>query len=146
MKVTPLVEFLCVNHLFPKYDIWTQFVTDMYTRAIELDSLKNSHPIEVPVGHPCEVDEILDEISYNKGDSVIRMLHDYIGEEDFRKGINIYLTRHQYRNTFTEDSWAALQEASSKPVAKVMSTWIKLKGFPRQNTSVKYGIYLDKSH
>ncbi|XP_011182080.1 puromycin-sensitive aminopeptidase isoform X2 [Zeugodacus cucurbitae] len=124
------VEFLCVNHLFPEYDIWTQFVTDMYTRALELDSLKNSHPIEVPVGHPCEIDEIFDEISYNKGASVIRMLHDYIGEEDFRKGMNIYLTRHQYKNTFTEDLWTALQEASSKPVAKVMSTWIKLKGFP----------------
>ncbi|XP_030380282.1 puromycin-sensitive aminopeptidase [Scaptodrosophila lebanonensis] len=124
------VEFLCVHHLFPDYDIWTQFVTDMYTRALELDSLKNSHPIEVPVGHPSEIDEIFDEISYNKGASVIRMLHDYIGEDDFRKGMNIYLTRHQYKNTCTEDLWTALQEASSKPVAEVMSTWIKLKGFP----------------
>lgn len=50
------VEFLCVNKLFPEYDIWTQFVTDMYTRALELDCLKNSHPIEVPVGHPSEID------------------------------------------------------------------------------------------
>ncbi|XP_023296765.2 puromycin-sensitive aminopeptidase isoform X2 [Lucilia cuprina] len=127
------VEFLCVHHLFPEYDIWTQFVTDMYTRALELDSLKNSHPIEVPVGHPCEIDEIFDEISYNKGASVIRMLHDYIGEDDFRKGMNIYLTRHQYKNTFTEDLWTALGEASSKPVANVMSSWIKLKGFPVVN-------------
>ncbi|XP_037947541.1 puromycin-sensitive aminopeptidase [Teleopsis dalmanni] len=124
------VEFLCVNHLFPEYDIWTQFVTDMHTRALELDCLKNSHPIEVPVGHPSEIDEIFDEISYNKGASVIRMLHDYIGESDFRKGMNIYLTRHQYKNTCTEDLWAALQEASSVPVAEVMSTWSKLQGFP----------------
>lgn len=103
------VEFLCVNHLFPDYDIWTQFVTDMYTRALELDCLQNSHPIEVPVGHPSEIDEIFDEISYNKGASVIRMLHHYIGDEDFRKGMNIYLTRHQYNNTKTEDLWNALQ-------------------------------------
>ncbi|KAH8303799.1 hypothetical protein KR018_006010 [Drosophila ironensis] len=124
------VEFLCVHHLFPEYDIWTQFVTDMYTRALELDSLKNSHPIEVPVGHPSEIDEIFDEISYNKGASVIRMLHDYIGEDDFRKGMNTYLTRHQYGNTCTEDLWTALQEASSKNVAEVMSTWTQHKGFP----------------
>lgn len=26
------VEFLCVNHLFPEYDIWTQFVTETYIR------------------------------------------------------------------------------------------------------------------
>lgn len=124
------VEFLCVNKLFPDYDIWTQFVTDMYTRALELDCLKNSHPIEVPVGHPSEIDEIFDEISYAKGASVIRMLHHYIGDADFRKGMNIYLTRHQYKNTHTEDLWSALGEASSKPVGQVMTTWIKQMGFP----------------
>lgn len=67
-------------------------------RALELDCLKNSHPIEVPVGHPSEIDEIFDDISYNKGASVIRMLHRYIGDDDFRKGMNIYLTRHQVKN------------------------------------------------
>lgn len=124
------VEFLCVDHIFPEYDIWTQFVTDMYTRALELDCLKNSHPIEVPVGHPSEIDEIFDEISYNKGASVIRMLYHYIGEDDFRKGMNLYLKRHQYKNTFTEDLWNALETASNKPVGAVMSTWIKQMGFP----------------
>lgn len=124
------VEFLCVNHLFPEYDIWTQFVTENYIRALELDCLENSHPIEVPVGHPSEIDEIFDDISYNKGASVIRMLHRYIGDDDFRKGMNIYLTRHQYKNTFTEDLWAALEEASNKPVGAVMSTWTKQMGFP----------------
>ncbi|KXZ75511.1 Puromycin-sensitive aminopeptidase-like Protein [Tribolium castaneum] len=124
------VEYLCVDHLFPEYDIWTQFVNDTYIRALELDCLKNSHPIEVPVGHPSEIDEIFDDISYNKGASVIRMLHNYIGDEDFRKGMNLYLTRHQYKNTFTEDLWAALEEASNKPVGAVMSTWTKQMGFP----------------
>lgn len=124
------VEFLCVDHIFPEYDIWTQFVTDMYTRALELDGLKNSHPIEVPVGHPSEIDEIFDEISYNKGASVIRMLHNYIGEEDFKKGMSLYLTKHQYKNTSTEDLWEALEMASKKKVGAVMSTWIKQKGYP----------------
>lgn len=72
----------------------------MSFRALELDCLKNSHPIEVPVGHPSEIDEIFDDISYNKGASVIRMLHKYIGDDDFRKGMNIYLTRHQVRVIF----------------------------------------------
>ena len=38
-----------------------------FSRALELDALDNSHPIEVPVGHPEEVDEIFDAISYCKG-------------------------------------------------------------------------------
>lgn len=37
--------------------------------------------LKVNVGHPSEVDEIFDAISYSKGASVIRMLHNYIGDE-----------------------------------------------------------------
>uniref|UniRef100_A0A8D8Y0U5 Aminopeptidase n=2 Tax=Cacopsylla melanoneura TaxID=428564 RepID=A0A8D8Y0U5_9HEMI len=124
------VEFLCVHHLFPEYDIWTQFVTDNLVRALELDALKSSHPIEIPVGHPSEVEEIFDDISYNKGASIIRMLQKYIGDANFRKGMHLYLTRHQYGNAFTEDLWASLEEASGKPVGRVMSTWTQQMGFP----------------
>ncbi|XP_077862985.1 puromycin-sensitive aminopeptidase isoform X1 [Saccoglossus kowalevskii] len=124
------IEYLCVDFCFKDYDIWTQFVTSDYTRALELDALKNSHPIEVAVGHPSEVDEIFDLISYSKGASVIRMLHDYIGDEDFKNGMNHYLSKHQYKNTFTEDLWESLGKASGKPVNDVMSTWTKQMGFP----------------
>ncbi|KAM4623125.1 puromycin-sensitive aminopeptidase [Discoglossus pictus] len=124
------IEYLCVDHCFPEYDIWTQFVSADYTRAQELDALENSHPIEVSVGHPSEVDEIFDAISYSKGASVIRMLHDYIGDEDFRKGMHQYLTKFQGRNAATEDLWECLEQASGKPIAAVMSTWTKQMGFP----------------
>lgn len=124
------VESLCVDHLFPEFKIWTQFVTDTSTPALDLDSLKNSHPIEVPIGHPEEIDEIFDDISYHKGAAIIRMLHNYIGDDDFRRGMKLYLTRHKYGNTFTEDLWAALSEASKKPVGSIMSGWTKQMGFP----------------
>ncbi|KAK5617578.1 hypothetical protein CRENBAI_003359 [Crenichthys baileyi] len=95
------IEYLCVDHCFPEYDIWTQFVSADYTRALDLDALDSSHPIEVNVGHPSEVDEIFDAISYSKGASVIRMLHNYIGDEDFRKGMNAYLLKFQHKNAST---------------------------------------------
>lgn len=124
------IEYLCVDYCFPEYDVWTQFVNTDLGRALELDALDNSHPIEVEVGRPSEVDEIFDAISYSKGASVIRMLHDYIGDADFRKGMNLYLTRHKFTNTQTEDLWAALEEASGKPVGTMMATWTSQKGFP----------------
>lgn len=49
--------------------------------------------------------------------------------------MNKYLTRHQYANTYTEDLWAALSEASNKPVGEVMSTWTKQTGFPMISVS-----------
>ncbi|XP_050419244.2 puromycin-sensitive aminopeptidase [Patella vulgata] len=124
------IEYLCVDYCFPQWDIWTSFVNDNLIRALQLDSLHNSHPIEVKVGHPSEIDEIFDGISYSKGASIIRMLSDYLGAEDFRKGLNIYLSRHAYKNAETEDLWKALAESSGKPVKNVMDTWTKQMGYP----------------
>uniref|UniRef100_A0A672SIE4 Aminopeptidase n=1 Tax=Sinocyclocheilus grahami TaxID=75366 RepID=A0A672SIE4_SINGR len=111
------IEYLCVDHCFPEYDIWTQFVSADYTRALDLDALDNSHPIEVDVGHPSEVDEIFDAISYSKGASVIRMLHNYIGDE----------VRGHVQPA---DLWECLEQASGKPIAAVMNSWTKQMGFP----------------
>lgn len=36
-----------VAHFFPEWDLWTQFLSDYVTRAFNVDSLRNSHPIEV---------------------------------------------------------------------------------------------------
>ncbi|XP_057304719.1 puromycin-sensitive aminopeptidase-like [Hydractinia symbiolongicarpus] len=124
------IEYMCVDHCCPEYDIWTQFVTNDFTRALELDALGNSHPIEVPVGHPSEIDEIFDAISYSKGASVIRMLHEYLGDKDFRAGLHSYLTTFQYKNGSTEDLWDHLEKSSSKPVGRVMSTWTQQMGYP----------------
>jgi puromycin-sensitive aminopeptidase len=124
------IEYLCVDKCFPDWKIWTQFVYQDMARAYALDALLSSHPIEVPVGHPDEVDEIFDEISYSKGSTVIRMLHGYLGEEAVKRGLNIYLNKHQYSNTITEDLWAALQESSGKPVPQMMDTWTKQMGYP----------------
>lgn len=124
------IEYLSVDQIFKDFDIWTQFVNQDLGRALELDALHTSHPIEVPVGPPSEIDEIFDAISYSKGASVIRMLHEYIGDKDFRAGLGSYLQKFAYKNTFTVDLWAALEAASKKPVGEVMSTWTKQMGFP----------------
>ena len=71
------IEFLAVDHLFPEWDMWTQFVYTDFGRALSLDGLKSSHPIEVEVRDPKQISEIFDGISYSKGASVIRMLCAY---------------------------------------------------------------------
>lgn len=129
------IEYLCVDYCLPELDIWTHFVTSDYCRALELDSLKNSHPIEVPVGPPSEVDEIFDAISYSKGASTIRMLHNYIGDDAFKAGLHDYLEKFKYRNAVTEDLWEALSKASNKPVNELMDLWVKQTGYPYLNVS-----------
>ena len=124
------IEYLAVDHLFPKWDIWTQFAYHDLNPALELDSLKHTHPIEVEVHHPNEIGEIFDEISYSKGSSVIRMLAGYLGEKNFRDGLRYYLKKHSYKNASTVDLWEAFEKISKKPVKKLMQNWTGKGGYP----------------
>lgn len=124
------IEYLAVDHCFPEWDIWTQFVFSDLGRAFGLDCLKSTHPVEVEVADAAEIDEIFDIISYSKGCSIVRMLASFLGNDVFKKGLNIYLNRHKYANALTEDLWAALSETSGKPVKELMDHWTKQDGYP----------------
>ncbi|MDO8557993.1 MAG: M1 family metallopeptidase [bacterium] len=124
------IEYMGVNHLFPEWDIWTQFMADAYAPALRDDALRSTHPIEVEVHHPSEISEIFDAISYEKGASVIRMIEVYLGPDTFRDGLRAYLKRHQYSNAATGDLWQALEDVSGKPVRNIMESWTKQPGYP----------------
>ncbi len=124
------IEYLAVDTIFPNWDIWTQFIYIDLGRALHIDALKNTHPIEVNVAHPNEIVEVFDGVSYSKGASVIRMLAAYLGEDNFRNGIRYYLKKHSYANTVTEHLWKALEKISGKPVGKIMADWTGKSGHP----------------
>lgn len=118
------------NRFYPEWHVWQSYVTDTLQGALSLDSLRSSHPIEVPVKRADEINQIFDAISYSKGSCVLRMISKYLGEQTFMEGIRRYLKKHAYGNTQTGDLWAALSDASGKPVEKVMDIWTKNVGYP----------------
>ena len=122
---------------FPEWDMWTQFVNMDTNRALSLDGLKNSHPIEQEVKDPAEISQLFDAISYSKGASVIRMLEQFLTPEVFRQGLHQYLTANQYANARTEDLWAALEDASQLPVTSIMNSWTGQMGYPVLNVETR---------
>jgi puromycin-sensitive aminopeptidase len=124
------IEYKAVDHLFPEWEMWTQFLFADIGPAMALDGLRNTHPIEAEIKTPDDINELFDAISYSKGAAIIRMLEQFLGEETFRQGLVRYLSRHQYGNARTEDLWAALEQVSGKPVKAIMDTWTKQPGYP----------------
>jgi aminopeptidase N len=124
------IQYFVVEKLYPDWNIFEQFVNDDFGRAMSLDQLESSHPIEVPIRAAAEVNEIFDAISYSKGCAVIRMLVEYLTVETFRKGLLIYLERHKYANASTKDLWNALSEASGKDISSMMTSWTRQTGYP----------------
>lgn len=115
---------------YPEWKVWQTYVTDDLQSALSLDSLRSSHPIEVPVKRADEINQIFDAISYSKGSCVLRMISKFLGEDTFMEGIRLYLKKHAYANTETKDLWRALTTASGKDVEAVMDIWTKHVGYP----------------
>lgn len=124
------MEYVAIDKLFPKWKVWTQFVFIEQARGLSLDGLKNTHAIEIDVNHPAEISEIFDAVSYSKGASIIRMLAEYLGENNFRRGLKHYLEKHAYKNASTNDLWDALEKISGKPVKRIMTNWTRKPGYP----------------
>lgn len=116
--------------LEPSWLMWQSFAAGAYQQGLELDSNKASHPIEVPVKRASDINQIFDDISYNKGCAVIRMMASYLGVEIFVKGIQWYLKKHAYGNTTSKDLWDALSHVSGKDVGAIMEKWTKYIGYP----------------
>ncbi len=124
------MSYVAVNHLFPEWEVWKSFIIDEQFTAMNLDQLNNTHPIQVEINHPDEIKTIFDNISYEKGASIIMMLEDYLGSETFMKGIRKYLKNNSYSNTSTIDLWNNLNEVSNKDIQSFMGNWTSMSGFP----------------
>lgn len=103
--------------------------------AMEQDMTEKTHPIQQAVTNEAEANDAFDGITYAKGQAVLRMLEQYLGEDVFRRGIQAYLNRHQYSNTTSADLWGALGFVSDRPVAAMAQTWTSQAGFPLLSVS-----------
>ncbi len=98
--------------------------------AMRRDARATTHPIQLPVESEAQAGDAFDEITYQKGQAVLRMLEAWLGEEPFRAGLRSYMKAHALSNTTTADLWAALAQESNKEVQAFAQGWTELPGFP----------------
>jgi len=96
-----------------------------------------------PMAHPIRPESYI-EISnfytmtiYEKGAEIVRMLANLLGKENFRKGTDLYFTRHDGQAVTTEDFVAALSDASGKDLTQ-FKRWYSQAGTPRLQITDSY--------
>jgi aminopeptidase N len=99
--------------------------------AMRADARVNSHPVEQQVTDELQAVNVFDpEITYNKGQAVLRMLEAFLGPDTFRDGVRRLLKAHAYSNANSADLWNALSEASGRNVSEIAASWTEQPGFP----------------
>ncbi len=126
---------MCSDNFNPDWGRWNQFSLER-SMAFDVDSLANTRPIEIEVNSPVDAEGMFDLLTYEKGGSVLRMLEQYLGEEEFKDGIAYYLNKHKYGNTETNDLWDAIEHVTQQPARRIMDSWIFQKGYPLVSASI----------
>jgi aminopeptidase N len=117
------------DHFHPEWQVWLA-ASEAKQSTMGTDARRTTHPIQQPIADESEAMAAFDGITYIKGQSFIRMLESYLGEEVFRSGIRRYMAAHAYGNASTADLWQALTLASDQPVAAMASGFTEQAGVP----------------
>ena len=126
-----IMEYICVDALYPDWNVWLDFNTNESVYALRRDSLAGVQSVKVAVNHPDEIQSVFDgAIVYAKGARLMQMMQRYVGDAAFKEGLKSYFKTHAYGNTTGSDLWDALQAASGKNVSEFMERWLTQSGFP----------------
>lgn len=119
-----------------------EFTSDMNSRGVKrIDDVNGmraaqfaedagamAHPIR-PASYSA-INNFYTATVYQKGAEVIRMIHTMLGEEDFRKGTDLYFERHDGQAVTTDDFVKAMEDASKKDLTQFKNTWYNQAGTP----------------
>ncbi len=118
------------DDLNPEWGALTQSVAFDRQGAIARDARVTTHPIIQHVETPDQISQAFDDITYRKGEAVIRMLEAAVGPDVFRTGVRSYMAKYKYGNTVTDQLWAEVAAAAGKPVKPMMDSFTTQGGVP----------------
>ncbi len=83
-------------------------------------------------------EDMFDVVTYQKGGRILNMLRNYLGEDVFYKGLNIYLTQNALGNGEAQQLRLALEKASGKDLNWFFNQWYYRSGNPDLKISYKW--------
>lgn len=123
------MELKATDHAHPEWHVWLEQL-GAKQGAMSLDQRAGSHPVIQHISDVLQASQAFDAITYEKGQSVIRMIEAYLGEDTFRAGVRRYIKAHAYGNTVTDDLWRELDAVSSRKITAIAHDFTKQPGVP----------------
>jgi len=110
-------------------------VRDLRSRQFPEDAGAMAHPIR-PASYQT-IENFYTSTVYQKGAEVVRMIQTMIGRKNFRKGLRLYLARHDGQAATCEDFVTAMEEAGDVDLGHFM-VWYRQAGTPVLDVSSSY--------
>nr|MBC7614305.1 M1 family metallopeptidase [Pseudopedobacter sp.] len=88
--------------------------------------------------HYKDKEDMFDVVTYQKGGRILNMLRNYLGEDVFFKGLNIYLTQNAFGNGEAQQLRLALEKASGRDLNWFFNQWYYGAGNPDLTINYKW--------
>jgi aminopeptidase N len=108
--------------------VWSSFASLFKTGAAAQDQMPTTHPI---VGDVIDLDAVwatFDQITYQKGASVLQQLVAWVGPDQFAAGVHDYLVANAWGNATAHDLLVALAAASGRDLDEWADQWLHTTG------------------
>jgi len=83
-------------------------------------------------------EHMFDPVSYHKGNAILHMLRNYLGDEAFFQGLNTYLTEHKFGTAEAHDLRLAFEKVSGKDLNWFFNQWYFGNGHIKLNVTYDY--------
>ena len=84
------------------------------------------------------IQDVFDGVTYQKGGCILNMLKNYLGDEAFYKGLNIYLKNNALKSAEVPQLRLAFEEVSGLDLNWFFNQWYFGSGHPELNISYKW--------
>ena len=111
---------------------WNTDVSDVSSKlgAQTEDSLIAARKIRQDIVAKDDISNAFDGITYQKGAAVIAMFENWVGPDNFRKGVRSYLTQYSSGNATAPEFLDSISSASKRDVSAAFSTFLNQAGVP----------------
>ena len=109
-------------------DGWATFLAGPKLTGYQADMGPASHPIRAEVPDVAQAMANFDAITYVKGESVLKQLVAFVGEDAFVEGLRAYFRDHAWGNTRLADLMAAVGTAAGRDLSEWTAAWFDRAG------------------
>ncbi len=119
-----------VDPSFPQINHSLRFLMGHYPAAYDIDRSAGTHPIQQELGNLKNAGSVYGSIIYQKAPIMMRNLESLMGEENFRHGLQQYLSSYSYQNATWDDLVNVMKKHTDQDLQVWNLAWIKSKGMP----------------
>ena len=109
-------------------DAWAGFLVGIKAEGYRADMSPGTHPIRADVPDVAQAMANFDAITYAKGESVLKQLAAYVGEDAFVEGLRAYFRDNAWGNTRLDDLMGAVGTAAGRDLTDWTSAWLDRAG------------------